>query len=70
MDSGPIIAQGSVPVLQDDTEATLAARVLKIEHRIYPLSLKLVAEGRVRIADGICIIDGVAQPNGVQISGA
>lgn len=69
MDSGPIIAQGSVPVLQGDTEAALAARVLKIEHRIYPLSLKLVAEGRVRVAGGICIIDGVAQPKGVQISG-
>jgi phosphoribosylglycinamide formyltransferase-1 len=69
MDSGPIIAQGSVPVLPGDTEATLAARVLKIEHQIYPLSLKLVAEDRVRIADGICIIDGVPQPKGVQVSG-
>ena len=47
MDSGPIIAQGAVPVLAGDTEATLAARVLEVEHRIYPQALQLVAEGRV-----------------------
>jgi phosphoribosylglycinamide formyltransferase-1 len=47
MDSGPIIAQASVPVLPNDTEATLAARVLAVEHRIYPEALRLVAEGRV-----------------------
>ena len=45
MDAGPIIAQGAVPVLPDDTEATLAARVLDVEHRIYPLALRLVASG-------------------------
>ena len=49
MDSGPIVAQGAIAVRDDDTEATLAARVLAVEHRIYPLALKLVAEGRVRI---------------------
>ena len=58
MDSGPIIAQGAVPVLAGDTEATLAARVLEVEHRIYPHALRLVAEGRVTIADGRCLIDG------------
>ena len=41
MDSGPIIAQGRVPVLPGDDAATLAARVLAVEHRIYPLALKL-----------------------------
>jgi phosphoribosylglycinamide formyltransferase-1 len=46
MDSGPIIVQEAVPVLPDDTEATLAARVLAVEHRIYPQALRLVAEGR------------------------
>jgi phosphoribosylglycinamide formyltransferase 1 len=46
-DAGPIIAQDSVPVLQGDTEATLAARVLSLEHRLYPQALRLVAEGRV-----------------------
>jgi len=52
MDSGPIVAQGSVPVLADDTEATLAARVLEVEHRIYPQALRLLAEGRLSIKDG------------------
>jgi phosphoribosylglycinamide formyltransferase-1 len=46
MDSGPIVAQESVPVLEDDTEETLARRVLEVEHRIYPQALRLVAEGR------------------------
>ena len=58
MDSGPIVAQAAVPVHDDDTAATLAARVLAVEHRIYPLALRLVAEGRVRIAAGRCRIDG------------
>jgi len=57
MDSGPIIAQGAVPVRDDDTPATLAARVLEIEHRIYPLALGLVAAGRVRIVGDRCLID-------------
>jgi len=47
LDSGPIIAQESVPVLPGDTEGTLAARVLAVEHRIYPLALKRVAQGDV-----------------------
>jgi phosphoribosylglycinamide formyltransferase-1 len=46
MDSGPIVAQEAVPVLEDDTEETLARRVLEVEHRIYPQALRLVAEGR------------------------
>jgi phosphoribosylglycinamide formyltransferase-1 len=49
MDSGPIILQDSVPVVASDTEATLAARVLEIEHRIYPQALRLVAEGRATL---------------------
>src|SRR5262252_10748062 len=47
-DAGPIISQQSVPVLQGDTEETLAARVLEIEHRIYPEALRQVAEGRAK----------------------
>lgn len=46
LDSGPVILQAEVPVLPDDTEATLAARVLKEEHRIYPEALRLLADGR------------------------
>ena len=49
-DAGPVISQQSVAVLQGDTEATLAARVLEIEHRIYPEALRLVAEGRAKFA--------------------
>lgn len=50
MDSGPIVLQGSVPVHASDTEETLAARVLEVEHRIYPQALRLVAEGRATSA--------------------
>ncbi len=45
LDAGPIVAQESVPVLLGDTPDSLAARVLEVEHRIYPLALKRVAEG-------------------------
>jgi len=47
LDSGPIIEQASVPVLPGDTPDSLAARVLEVEHRIYPLALKRLAEGRI-----------------------
>lgn len=46
MDSGPIVAQESLAVLPGDTPETLAARVLEIEHRLYPQALRLLAEGR------------------------
>jgi phosphoribosylglycinamide formyltransferase-1 len=48
-DTGPIIAQAAVPVLAGDDEVALAARILREEHRLYPLALRLVAEGRVRV---------------------
>jgi len=48
MDEGPVILQKSVPVLGSDSEATLAARVLEVEHQIYPQALRMVAEGRAR----------------------
>ena len=64
MDSGPIVVQGAVPVLDNDNVETLAARVLAIEHRIYPLALRLLAEDRVRVVDGRCIIDGARNPPG------
>src|SRR5690349_7669355 len=51
-DAGPIISQQSVPVLEGDSEETLAARVLAIEHRIYPEALRLVAEGRAKFDSG------------------
>jgi phosphoribosylglycinamide formyltransferase 1 len=49
MDSGPIIIQDSVAVAKDDTESTLAARVLEVEHRIYPEALRMVADGRASL---------------------
>ena len=56
-DSGPIVAQAAVPVLDADTEDSLAARVLAAEHRLYPHALALVASGRTRIEDGRVRID-------------
>lgn len=49
LDAGPIILQAAVPVLDDDTPETLAARILKEEHRIYTEAVNLVLEGRTRI---------------------
>ncbi|MBJ3784337.1 phosphoribosylglycinamide formyltransferase [Devosia sediminis] len=48
LDEGPVILQARVPVLPDDTPATLSARVLVEEHRIYPEALRLLASGDVR----------------------
>jgi phosphoribosylglycinamide formyltransferase-1 len=52
VDDGPIVAQAAVPVLPGDTVDTLAARVLAVEHRLYPHALALVASGAVRVEDG------------------
>ena len=49
LDDGPIVMQAAVPVLPDDTAASLAARVLAQEHRIYPAALRMVAEGAVAV---------------------
>ena len=54
MDAGPIVMQGAVTVRDDDTAETLAARVLEIEHRIYPAALRLVAAGDTRIDGDVC----------------
>lgn len=52
MDAGPIIAQGAVPVIDGDTPAALADRILSVEHVIYPQALALVASGKARLEDG------------------
>ncbi len=49
MDTGPIIVQSAVPVKDDDTEETLAARILEEEHKIYPKAIKLYCDGRLKI---------------------
>jgi phosphoribosylglycinamide formyltransferase-1 len=50
IDTGPIVLQAAVPVLPDDTEASLSARILAQEHRLYPEAIRLYATGRLRIA--------------------
>jgi phosphoribosylglycinamide formyltransferase-1 len=58
VDAGPIVLQSSVPVRSDDTEETLAARILAEEHRLYPEAVRLFAEGRLRIAGRKVIVEG------------
>jgi phosphoribosylglycinamide formyltransferase-1 len=70
LDSGPIIMQAAVAVQKGDDESTVAARVLAQEHRIYPLALKLVAEGRVRVENGRCLIDGAPVPDADKLAPA
>jgi phosphoribosylglycinamide formyltransferase 1 len=53
-DAGPIVMQGAVAVGDDDTPETLAARILAVEHRIYPDALRLVAGGGVRLEGDLC----------------
>jgi phosphoribosylglycinamide formyltransferase-1 len=68
VDAGPIIVQGVVPVRQQDTPETLAARVLQAEHRCYPLALDLVASGRVRVVNERVLIDRAATPATILIN--
>jgi phosphoribosylglycinamide formyltransferase-1 len=58
VDTGPIIRQAAVPVMDDDTEETLAARILEQEHRIYPEALQLLAEGRLSVAGRRVLVKG------------
>ena len=65
MDAGPILVQAVVPVLSDDTPDSLAARVLAAEHRAYPLAIRLIGEGRVRVVNEVAHIDGAKSPHEV-----
>lgn len=56
MDQGPIIIQAAVPVLEDDTEESLSARILKEEHKIYPYAIKLYIDGRLSVSGRRVII--------------
>jgi phosphoribosylglycinamide formyltransferase-1 len=62
MDDGPIIVQAAVPVQANDDAGALAARVLASEHQIYPLAIRLIAEGRVHLKGERVVIDGAAAP--------
>ncbi len=57
VDTGPIIIQSAVPAYEDDTEVTLSERILKEEHMIFPLAVKLFAEGRIKIKGRKVFID-------------
>jgi phosphoribosylglycinamide formyltransferase-1 len=58
VDHGPIIAQAAVPVHAGDTEKTLAARVLRQEHRVYPLAIRWFVEGRLAVENGVVRVEG------------
>lgn len=61
MDEGPIVAQAAVPVISDDTADSLAGRVLTVEHKLYPMTLKLLAEGKVRMEGGRAVFANTIQ---------
>ena len=67
-DAGPIVMQGAVAVRDDDTPETLAARVLEIEHRIYPDALRLVAGGGTRLEGSVCKTTAYGSPDDSLIS--
>ncbi|MBM4135612.1 MAG: phosphoribosylglycinamide formyltransferase [Nitrospira sp.] len=58
MDTGPIIIQAAVPVLQDDTEETLSERILIFEHKIYPEAIRLFSEGKIKVEGRKVTIQG------------
>lgn len=70
VDAGPIVVQAAVPVHADDDAGRLAARVLAAEHRIYPLAVRWIAEGRVRVADERAIVEGVPAAAGALVNPA
>jgi phosphoribosylglycinamide formyltransferase-1 len=68
LDGGPLVAQASVPVLPGDTAASLAQRVHRAEHRLYPTVIEWVAQGRLRAHDGRAWLDGVPLAAPVQLA--
>ena len=68
MDEGPILVQAAVAIAADDTPETLAARILVQEHRIYPLAVRLIAEGRARTEGGMVAIETYELPDDVLIN--
>jgi len=67
-DAGPIVMQGAVAVRDDDTAETLSARILEVEHRIYPQALLLLASGRLRLEGELCKVAGSSGDGNVLIS--
>lgn len=56
VDTGPIIAQGAVPVREDDTPEQLSARILQMEHRVYPMVLRWLGEGRIQLQGRTAVV--------------
>lgn len=69
LDGGPRVIQGKVAVEDDDDADTLAARVLEIEHRIYPRAVSLLADGRLQYRNGRAWLDGVPLDEPIQFDG-
>ena len=67
-DAGPIVMQGAVAVRDDDTAETLSARILEVEHRIYPEALLLLASGRLRLEGELCKVAGSSGDGNALIS--
>src|ERR1700716_157191 len=67
-DAGPILMQGAVAVRDDDTPDTLAARILAIEHRIYPEALRLHASDKIRLEGDLCRTAGSAGSDDTLVS--
>lgn len=59
MDDGPIIMQAAVPISADETEESLAAKVLRQEHILYPQAVKMIAEGKIRVSGRTCVFKGI-----------
>ena len=68
VDCGPIIGQAVVPVYPDDDEERLSARILGVEHRLYPLAVRLIAEGRVRVVADRVEFVGVRVPDMIALN--
>ncbi|MDN0073334.1 phosphoribosylglycinamide formyltransferase [Crenobacter sp. SG2303] len=67
LDHGPIVAQGAVPVFHNDTEATLAARVLEQEHRLYPQAVAQFVAGRLSL-DGLRVLVADEKPTNARLA--
>ncbi|GAB4484900.1 MAG: phosphoribosylglycinamide formyltransferase [Thermodesulfovibrionales bacterium] len=68
MDTGPIIIQAAVPVSDDDTEETLSARILKLEHRIFPEAIRLFCEDRLEVIGRRVRVNGANRPDGALVN--
>lgn len=64
MDAGPIIGQAAIPVKPDDTTETLTARILEMEHKLYPACLRVLVDGKARISGAVVHHDASIEADG------